>query len=235
MNNFRRILAVNILVLVLLVGGGLATWYFLNQQAKYLSTDNAKIDGQQVTIAATVAGKLVDWTGEIGKTYHAGDKVGSIQTAPQAPSAAAQGPTASGARPAGPGPVQIDVTVPITATIVQENAVKNSVVAPGTPLAHAYDLDHLWVTANIKETNINDVKVGQDVDVYIDAYPDSVLKGKVDKIGLATSGTFSLLPSSNATGNYTKVTQVIPVTVSLEGYKGLTLIPGMNVTVRIHK
>lgn len=227
MNNFRRILLVNILILVLLVGGGFAAWYFLNQQANYLSTDNAKIDGQQVTISAPAAGQLTDWVGEIGKSFQAGDRVGSILTAPQAAEAA-------NARAAA-APVKVDITMPISATIVQQNVVKNSFVAPGLPLAHAFDLDHLWVSANIKETNINDVKPGQDVDVYVDAYPDTTLSGKVDKIALATASTFSLLPSTNNTGNYTKVTQVIPVTIRLDGYKGLRLMPGMSVTIRIHK
>ncbi|WP_018132323.1 HlyD family secretion protein [Effusibacillus pohliae] len=224
MNNFRRLLAVNIIILVLLVGGGFAGWYFLNQSATYLTTDNAKIDGQPITIAATAAGQLVDWNGEVGKTYQAGERVGTIQVAGGAPTAAAAA-----------GPVRTDITFPMSATIVEQTAVKNSFVTPGTPLAHAFDLDHLWVTANIKETDINDVKVGQDVDVYVDAYLGTTLKGKVNRIGLATANTFSLLPSSNNTANYTKVTQVIPVTITFDGYKGLKLMPGMNVTVRIHK
>lgn len=57
----------------------------------------------------------------------------------------------------------------------------------------------------------------------------------MENIGLTTAGTFSLLPSNNSTGNYLKVTQVIPIRISIESYKGLELVPGMNVTVWIHK
>lgn len=226
--NSARLLVINILIFLLLIGGGAAAWYFLNQSQNYLSTDNAKVVGQQITIAATTAGQLTDWTGEVGKTYQAGDRIGTIQ--------AGGGTSAVAAVPSAPsGSPRVDLTLPTSATVVQQNAVKNSFVAPGTPLAYAYDLDHLWVTANIGETNINDVKTGQTVDVYVDAYPGTTLTGKVDSIGLATSGTFSMLPTSNATGNYTKVEQVIPVKISLDGYRGLRLMPGMNATVRIHK
>jgi multidrug resistance efflux pump len=127
------------------------------------------------------------------------------------------------------------VTLPTNGTVVQSNAVKNSFVAAGTPLAQVYDFNKLWVTANIEETNIDKITINQDVDVYVDAFPNTTLKGKVQSIGLATAGTFSLLPSTNSTSNYTKVTQVIPIKVSIDDYKGLELVPGMNVTVRIHK
>jgi multidrug resistance efflux pump len=207
-----RTLLVNIIViLIILVGGGAAMYYY-NQSASYIKTDNSRIDGQQVPISATAAGQLVDWNGAVGKNFNSGDRVGSIQT----------------------GTTKVDLTFPINGTLVQQNAVPNMFVAPGTPLARAYDLTHLWVTANIEETRINDVKVGQAVDIYVDAFPGTVLTGKVDKVGLATAGSFSVLPTSNTTANYTKVTQVIPVTITIDGYKGLGLIPGMSTSVRIH-
>jgi multidrug resistance efflux pump len=216
--NFRRMLLVNLLILVLLVGGGIAGYYFYNRSATYLSTDNARIDGQQIAVASPGAGRLVEWTGAPGKHYAANERIGVVQV-----------------MGAAGNPVSVDVTVPADSTIVQSSAVKNSLVGAGTPLAYAFDLDHLYVTANINETDINDISVGQDVDVYVDAFPGTILKGRVDNIGLATASTFSLMPTSNTTGNYTKVTQVIPVTIALEGYRGLALAPGMNVTARIHK
>jgi multidrug resistance efflux pump len=207
-----RVFIVNILiVLVILAGGGAAAYYY-NQSANYVTSDNARVDGQPITISAVAAGKLVDWNGEVGKSYNSGDLVGGVQSA--------------GSR--------ANITFPVSGTIVQQSAVPNSFVGPGTPLARAFDLNHLWITANIDETAINQIKVGQAVDVYIDAFPNTTLTGTVDKIGLATAGTFSMLPSSNTNANYTKVTQVIPITIVIEGYKGLGLVPGMNATVRVH-
>jgi multidrug resistance efflux pump len=214
----KRLLLLNIIILLVLVGGGFGGYAYYNSTVNYLSTDNAQIAGQQVTIAATASGKLTDWNGNVGSTLSKDSTVGTIVTT-----------DATGK------PVNIDVTVPTNGTIVQNNAVQNSFVGAGTPLAVAYDLNNLWVTANIDETKINEVAVGQDVDIYVDAFPNNTLKGKVQQIGLATSGTFSLLPSSNTTGNYTKVTQVVPVKVSIDDNKGIAIVPGMNVTVRIHK
>jgi multidrug resistance efflux pump len=95
-------------------------------------------------------------------------------------------------------------------------------------------MNNLVVTANIDETKIQDVKVGDVVDVYVDAFPGTTLNGNVKSIGLATASTFSLLPTSNTNANFTKVTQVIPVTIKLNNIPG-GLVPGMNVSVRIHK
>ena len=148
----------------------------------------------------------------IGKTYNTGQKVGSISS----------------------GTNRVDITFPVGSTIVQQSAVPNSFIAVGTPLARAYDLTHLYVTANINETDINRIKADQTVDVYLDAFPGTNLTGKVNRIGLATANTFSLLPTSNTTSNYTKVTQVVPINITLDSYNGLDIVPGMSASVRIH-
>lgn len=208
----------NVIILLILVGGGFGAYAYYNNTVGYLSTDNAQIAGQQVTIAAPANGTLTTWNGNVGSNFSKDSTLGTIDTT-----------DATGK------PVTMNVTIPTNGTIVQNNAVANSFVAAGTPLAEAYDLNNLYVTANIDETNINEVAVGQDVDIYVDAFPNTPLKGKVQQIGLATAGTFSLLPSSNTTGNYTKVTQVVQVQISIDDNKGEAIVPGMNVTVRIHK
>ena len=214
----KRLLLMNIIILLILVGGGFGAYAYYNQNVNYLTTDNAQIAGQQVTIAAPANGKLTDWKGNVGSTFSKNSTVGTIAT------------TDTNGKL-----VNMNVTLPTNGTIVQNNAVEDSFVAAGTPLAQAYDLNKLWVTANIDETKIDDVAVGQDVDIYVDAFPNNTFKGTVQQIGLATAGTFSLLPSSNTTGNYTKVTQVVPVKISIDDSKGVEIVPGMNVTVRIHR
>ncbi|MFD0698641.1 efflux RND transporter periplasmic adaptor subunit [Paenibacillus sp. GCM10027628] len=203
----------NVVLLIVLVGGAALGYYFYDRSINYLSTNNAQITGEQVTVTASTGGKLTDWNGDVGKKVAQGDRIGTVLTSTGT----------------------VDITAPKGGTIVQQNAVVNSTASPGIPIAYIYDLDRLWVNANIKETDLNDVKVGQAVDVYLDTYPGTTLNGRVEKLGLATAGTFSLMPSTNTTGNYTKVTQVVPITISLEGNRGLGLIPGMSVTVRIHK
>ncbi|AWB46352.1 HlyD family secretion protein [Paenibacillus sp. CAA11] len=207
-----RAILVNILVIVVILVGAGAGIYYYNQSKSYVRTDNAQITGQAINLVAPAAGQLTRWDGDTGKEFAAGGRVGSITG----------------------GGTTVDIKMPTAGTIVQSSAVKNGLVAAGTVLGRAYDFNNLWVTANIEETAINNIEVGQTVDVYVDAYPNTTLTGKVDSIGLATAGTFSLLPTSNSNANYTKVTQVIPVVITLEGYKGLGIIPGMNASIRVH-
>jgi multidrug resistance efflux pump len=217
----RKLLIFNLLLVVLIAVGGFVAYYFYNQSMLYVKTDNAQVTGQQIAIAAPASGQLVDWKGTEGTHFSAGDTVGSVQTTVQTPAGSKQ--------------VSVPIKMPADGTVVMNNAVEGQIVAAGVPLAYAYDLHHLWVTANIKETEISDVKVGQTVDVYVDADPGVTFKGTVTRIGLATASTFSLMPSTNTSANFTKVTQVIPVTISLSGYEGSYLVPGMSASVRIHK
>jgi multidrug resistance efflux pump len=209
-----KILLVNIAVILVIIAGLAAGAYYYNQSTNYISTDNARVDGQQIAISATAAGRLTDWYGQLGKSFGAGERVATILPSAQT--------------------TKVDVDIPVTGTIVQQSAVPNSFVSPGAVLARAYDLNNLWITANIDERYFTNVKQGQSVDVYIDAFPGTILSGRVDKIGQATAGSFSIMPTSNTTANYTKVAQVLPVTIVLDGYKGVALAPGMSATIRIH-
>jgi multidrug resistance efflux pump len=215
--NVRRVVLLNVMIFIVIVAAGFVGYYFYNQSTLYLKTDNAQVTGRQIVIAAPATGKIVSWNGNFNSTFNAGDTVGTLQVA------------------AANGVHNLPITIPASGTIVQNNAMTNEYVAAGMPLAYAYDLQHLTVTANIKETDIRDVKPGQDVDVYVDAEPGVTIKGTVASIGLATANTFSLLPTQSTTADYTKVTQVIPVTITLQGYQGIGLVPGMSATVRIHK
>ncbi len=207
--------AIGILV-ILVVVAGIVAYYYYNQSSLYVTTDNAQIAGQAMTIAAPATGKLVNWKIQDGISVPAGDTVGKIQ---------ALGPQAT---------PPINITMPRQGTIVANNGINNEIVAAGTPLATAYNLNNLWVMANINETSISQVKAGETVDIHVDAFPGMVLQGTVQKIIRATAATFSLLPSTGTNANYTKVTQVIPVKITLPKY-GAALSPGMSVTVRIHK
>ena len=105
-------------------------------------------------------------------------------------------------------------------------------VQPGRRLLMMHDPENIWVDANIKETEIRRLKVGQSVDVSVDAYPDEVFSGVIEKIGHAATSQFSLLPSTNPSGNFTKVTQRLSVKIALQQRDNL-LKPGMMVEVTI--
>jgi membrane fusion protein (multidrug efflux system) len=94
----------------------------------------------------------------------------------------------------------------------------------------------VWVTANFKETQLAHMRAGQDVDVAVDSYPGRTFHGKIDSIQAGSGARFSLLPPENATGNYVKVVQRVPVKIVLDAEvtKGWLLAPGMSVIPRVH-
>jgi membrane fusion protein (multidrug efflux system) len=108
-------------------------------------------------------------------------------------------------------------------------------VSPGQQLMALSEIDSLWVTANYRETQLARMKPGQPVDVFVDSI-DKDLHGTVESIGGATGSRFSILPPENASGNYVKVVQRIPVRIRLDaGQAGLDrLRPGMSVEPKVH-
>ena len=117
--------------------------------------------------------------------------------------------------------------------VVDETFVeKGEYVNPGQRLMLIHDPLDIWVDANIKETQIRRVKMGQMVLISVDAYPDKEFKGTVKAIGNTTTGKFALLPNPNPSGNFTKITQRIPVRIAVEQQK-IMLRPGMLVEVKI--
>ena len=108
-------------------------------------------------------------------------------------------------------------------------------VQAGTPLFTIVDDESFWVVANYKETQIKHMKVGDEVEIEMDAYPGQKIKGKIVSLSDATGARFSLLPPDNATGNFVKVTQRIPVKIEIEDaakYKNM-LHAGMSVDVAV--
>lgn len=102
---------------------------------------------------------------------------------------------------------------------VSQKAVEaGKVVQPGAPLLAIVDLEDLWLEANYKEIQLEEVRPGQQAEVRLDIYPDHVLQGHVESIHAGTGAAFSLFPPENATGNWVKIVQRIPVKVVLDEY-----------------
>jgi membrane fusion protein (multidrug efflux system) len=118
---------------------------------------------------------------------------------------------------------------------VNKTVVAGLNVQPGQQLLTVVPLDEVWVTANFKETQLRHMKVGQKTDIHVDS-TGKTLKGHVDSIGGATGPLFSLLPPENATGNYVKIVQRIPVKIVLEPgeNRNRQLRPGMNVVPDVY-
>ena len=124
------------------------------------------------------------------------------------------------------------ITAPIDGTVTRKSVEVGQIVQPGQGLMTLIPLQDTWVTANFKETQLADVRPGQRAEVHVDMYGRS-LKAHVDSIAGATGSRMSLLPPENATGNFVKVVQRIPVKILVDPAEGLVLRPGMNVDVTI--
>jgi multidrug resistance efflux pump len=206
-----------VIALVALVVAGVLVVVYVIEGGRYVSTDNAQIDGDKITVNAPGSGTLVDWTAHQGSQLLKNHVVGRIRI---------QG---------GFVQPQQAIRAPGDATVVVDNGVEGAFVAAGTELAVAYDFSRLYVTARVDETDIDDVHIGQPVDISVDAYPGVDLNGSVQGVQGGAAAVFSPFPQSNTSGNYQKVAQVIPVKIGLDDTMNLALVPGMNVTVKIHK
>jgi membrane fusion protein (multidrug efflux system) len=123
------------------------------------------------------------------------------------------------------------VTAPEGGTIARKQVEIGQLVQPGQPLMAIVADTGVWVTANFKETQLSDMRVGQDVDIEVDAYRGCHATGRVQSISAATGAKFALLPPDNATGNFTKVVQRVPVRIQIVQGCGAErpLRPGMSV------
>jgi membrane fusion protein (multidrug efflux system) len=128
-----------------------------------------------------------------------------------------------------------EVTAPETGTISKKQVEVGQLVQPGQTMMSIVADTGTWVTANFKETQLNQMHVGQPVTVEIDAYPGCEAEGNVQSLSGATGARFALLPPDNATGNFTKVVQRLPVRIAVTKGCGATrpLRPGMSVVAHV--
>lgn len=232
----KRTLIIVLIIIVAAVGGGGIVYFYDYQNNHYITTDNAQAQADMVTITPQITGRITDWTAKVGDNVKAGYNLGTQETNTQlAMSGAAQMDTTAQAALSSQLQSKADVKSPIDGKIIQVTAVKGQLASTSTPLAIVADTDNAYVTAYIKETDIADVKAGQKVDVKFDAYKGKTFDGVIDNIGEAAQSEFSLLPSFNSDGSYTKVTQLIPVKISLKDTANYDIIPGINASVKIYK
>ena len=231
--NIRRIVLLNVIGLIVLLGVVYGGWNWYYQSANYVSTDNAFVEGTEYPINVQIPGTLTAWNVQNGATVTAGEVLGQQDTSTEA---AQLGTAAKSSSVMNAVKNSAQITSPIDGTILNPTASVGQMEAPGTPIAYVVNLNQLYILANIKETDLRHVAVGDTVDISIDAFPNQSFKGTVQSIGLATNSMFSLIPPSDeTTGTYTKVTQTVPVQISLQGYSGVNLAPGMSATVHIHR
>ena len=124
------------------------------------------------------------------------------------------------------------VTSPIDGVVAKKISHIGEVITAGQPVTVIVDLNNIWVEANLEETQVKHVRLGQSVDLNVDAYSKTRFTGKVINIGAATASEFALIPENRSAGNFTKVTQRIPIRIEVVD-PAEQLRPGMMVTVGI--
>lgn len=127
------------------------------------------------------------------------------------------------------------ITAPASGVISKRNIQIGQLVQAGTPLFSVVHPD-VYITANFKETQVGDLKLGQKVDIDVDAFSKDPIQGSIESFSGATGAKFSLLPPDNATGNFVKVVQRVPVRIKLQTDSATLsrLRPGMSVKVTVH-
>lgn len=184
-------------------------YYIFSVNMNYFSTDNAKVTAKLYSVMPVTNGKLISWDVENGDLVEQDQVLGRQEVLPY-------------------------ITSPISGTVVKNDGAANQVVSAGTPLAVVADTSNLYIGVNVEETDIMKIRLGQLVDVKIDAYPHRTFKGQVTEIDPATQTYFTNTTSFSTSGTYTKVTQLIPIKVTIENKENLPLVFGMNAAVKVH-
>jgi membrane fusion protein (multidrug efflux system) len=127
------------------------------------------------------------------------------------------------------------ITAPATGIISKRNIQLGQLVQAGSPLFSVVH-ENIYITANFKETQLSDIQLGQKVDIRVDAFDKQVIPGTIESFSGATGAKFSLLPPDNATGNFVKVVQRVPVRVHIDADSSVLhkMRPGMSVDVTVH-
>jgi multidrug resistance efflux pump len=224
----RLLLLIPILLLVgaLSLTVGYRYWY---ESTYFVITDNAQVAGDLVQVGSLNAGRLVAARVEVGE-YVRKDQELALVAIPQQ----------VGATPFGNAP-RMDVTgtsdslvpvrAPVAGLVAARTGAVGSTVSAGQSIYALVDPQQVWVRANVEETKVARVRPGQAVEVHVDALGRS-FAGQVVAVTPASAATFSLLPVQNVSGNFIKVTQLVPVKIAV--YGGEAALPlGTSATVRI--
>ncbi|WP_090367291.1 HlyD family secretion protein [Ferrimonas sediminum] len=128
-----------------------------------------------------------------------------------------------------------DIRAPVAGVVGNRAVRQGRLVAAGTPLLSIVPTDEVWVNANFKEGQLTQMMPGQPVAVRLDSFPGQLLNGRVESVSPATGAQFSLLPPDNATGNFVKVVQRVPVKIVLELPQELKgrVVPGLSAVVEV--
>lgn len=208
------------LVILLIIAFVVAIVWWWNYR-KYVSTIDANLDGGRVNVSASVMAPLS------AVFKHEGDSVKRGELLAMLDSTATE---------------NYQIVSPVDGLIAKQWVVPGDLLQPGENIFTLNEGKELWVAVYLQETKFNEIRMGQSALFTLDAYPGLTFYGKIFYIGANAASEFSLIPPDNASGNYTKVAQRIPLRISIDRVEGkeklkanLRLLSGMSANVKIIK
>ncbi|WP_027623164.1 HlyD family secretion protein [Clostridium lundense] len=215
MKEKRKVLIIGILVAIVVALSGIGFYYWY-ENTYYVSTDDARVSADLVSVTPQITGKLLEINVEEGDTV-VKNQILACQEMNNLPDTSVE---------------QSLMRSPINGIIIKKQGTIGEVWSLGQTLFTLIDPNKLYITANIEETKLGKVRVGQAVDITIDEFSSQKFTGKVKSVGEAANSALSLLPSSTS-GTFTKVVQRIPIKIELNKFNN-KILPGTNAVVKIH-
>ncbi|SFK74884.1 HlyD family secretion protein [Paenibacillus sp. 1_12] len=212
----RKSVLIVILTVLVIAGGGIGGMFWYQGQ-NYVSSEDSRLAGDIYKVMPRVTGKVLSMQVNEGDHVLADQIVGQQDSNNLSISNLEQATLRS----------------PIEGTIIKSLIKPGEIASPGQTVAMVVNQKELYVSANIEETEIHRIKEGQTVEIKVDTFKGTTLTGKVKEISKATASTFSLLPASNTSGNFTKVTQRVPIKISIDDQQGVELSPGLSTVIKI--
>lgn len=215
MKEKRKGLIVGILIVIVVALGGIGAYYWY-ENTYYVSTEDARVSADLVSVTPQISGKLLEVNVEEGDTVTKNQILARQEMTNLSDSSINQSL----------------VRAPISGVVVKKQGTIGEVWSTGQSLATLIDPNKLYISANIEETKLGKVRIGQTVDITIDQFGTQKFTGKVKSVGEAANSALSLLPASTS-GTFTKVVQRIPIKIQLDKFNN-KILPGTNAVIKIH-
>lgn len=215
MNEKRKLLIIGILITIVVALSGIVFYYWY-ENTYYVSTDDARVSADIVSVTPQISGKLLELNVAEGDTVTK-NEILARQDMNGLPDASVE---------------QSLMRSPIDGIVVKKQGTVGELLSAGQSTITLIDPSKLYITADIEETKLGKIKVGQPVEITIDQYDSKKFTGKVKSIGEVSNSALSILPASTS-GTFTKVVQRIGVKIELDDFDS-KIIPGTNAVVKIH-
>lgn len=214
MNGKRKILIIGILITIVVALGAIVSYYWY-ENAYYVSTEDAKVSADLVTVNPQISGKLLDLNVQEGDKVTK-NEILARQEMNDIPDSSIE---------------KSLIRSPIDGIVVKKQGTIGEVWTSSQTFVTLIDPSKLYITANIEETKLGKIRIGQVVDITIDQYDSQKFTGKIKSTGEVTNSALSLLPSTS--GTFTKVVQRIPIKIELDEFDN-KILPGTNAVIKIH-